>query len=219
MYNFDDVGSMYVSLPPNLQNTENECFSYAFDRQIKRLHGLANKLTIWSDLDNVDPRYYDHMAIAIRAPYYKSEYTNKQKLKLIKASLEARRYAGTIKTMDELLNHSILHARFVPWYEYGGKPYHFKIETSYDPGKESRVLFKNMLQRVKAARSIIDGVEIDHDPIKQVVYIGTGFRQQKIIHVHNKDMLEYQMQGFVYLGLSAIMKKHIEIRRDGSDKV
>ena len=156
MYQFDDVGSTYLSLPPNLQTAENASFSYAFDRQIQKLHRLAKKLTVWSDLENVEPKYYDYMAMAIRAPYYKSEYNDKQKLNLIKSTLATQRYAGTVKAVEELLDHSILYAKFIPWHEYGGKPYHFKIATSDEPGMESRVLFADMLQRVKAARSIID---------------------------------------------------------------
>lgn len=212
MYQFYDVGSTYLSLPPNLQNLENECFAYAFDRQIRKLHMLAKKLTIWSDLDNADPKYYDHMALSIRAPYYKSEYSEKQKLKLIKATLESRMYAGTVKAVEDLLSHSILYAKFVPWYEYEGEPYHFKIQTSDDPGQESRALFADMLQRVKAARSIIDGVEIDHDPLKNTVYVGAGIFYQRVVHIPNKEKLEYMICGALYTGCAVIMDKQIVIK-------
>ncbi len=215
MYQFDDVGSTYLSLPPNLQNTENACFSYAFDRQIKKLHMLAKKLTVWSDLDNADPKYYDYMAISIRAPYYKSEYSEKQKLKLIKATIESRMYAGTAKAVEDLLIHSVLYAKFVPWYEYNGepgKPYHFKIETTDAPEGESRALFADMLQRVKAARSIIDGVEIDHDPVKNMVHIGVGILYQRILHIRNKEKIEYKLMGAVYSGCAAVIKKQIVIK-------
>lgn len=214
MYQFDDVGSMYLSLPPNLQTTENACIAYAFDRQIQKLHRLAKKLTVWSDLDSVDPQYYDYIAMAIRAPYYKSEYSSKQKLNLIKSTLAAQRYAGTVKAVEELLDHSILCAKFIPWYEYGGKPYHFKIATSDDPGVESRVLFANMLQRVKAARSIIDGVEIDHEPIKSTLYIGAGIRHQRIVHIHNKEKFEYRIYGALHAGCAAIITKQIAIGKE-----
>lgn len=220
MYQFDDVGSMYLSLPPNLQNVENECFSYAFDRQIKKLHKLAKKLTVWSDLDNADSRYYDHMALSIRVPYYRSEYNEKQKLKLIKSTLGGRVYAGTVKAVEELLMNSILHAKFIPWYEYDGKPYHFKIATSDDPDAESRVRFADMLQRVKAARSIIDGVEIDHAPVENRIYIGTGMSWMRIVQIPNREEIGYRIAGALYAGCVGIMKKQIVIERgDMDDKI
>lgn len=213
MYQFDDVGSMYLSLPPNLQTTDNACFAYAFDKQVKRLHVLAKKLTVWSDLDHADPKYYDYMALAIRASYYKSEYNNKQKLKLIKSTLAERRYAGTVRAIEELLKHSILDARFVPWYKYAGEPYHFKIETSDTPEKDAVLSFESMLQRVKAARSIIDGVEIDHGPTKGNLYIGVGVCQQGIINIPNKSEITYKICGKWYVGCPMVVSGQITARK------
>ena len=87
MFKFDEVGSTYMSLPPNLQTIENDCFGYALDKQIKKLHGLAKNLTIWSDIENADKKYYDYMALCIKAPYYRSEYTEKTKQDLLKTAI------------------------------------------------------------------------------------------------------------------------------------
>lgn len=97
MYEFDDIGSTYLSLPPNMQTVENECFGYALDRQMKLFHRLAKTLTVWSDMDSVDPKYYDFMAMCLRAPYYRSEYSDKVKLELLKAAILSYRFAGTKK--------------------------------------------------------------------------------------------------------------------------
>lgn len=161
MYLFDDVGSTFLSLPPNLQTTENDCFGYALDRQLGKLHKLAGQITVWSDLDNVNPKYYDFMAMTIRAPYYKSEYSDKQKLGLLKSALMTRRYAGTIKAIDELLSHTLTNASFVPWYEYGGKPYCFKITADADEiDNASMREFVRMISLVKSARSQMEGIGI-----------------------------------------------------------
>lgn len=158
MYQFDDVGSTFLSLPPNLQTTENDCFGYALDRQMEKMHRLARQITVWSDLDNADPKYYDYLAMTIRAPYYKSEYSNKQKLGLIKSALLTRQYAGTIKAIEELLSHTITDALFVPWYEYGGKPFFFKIIVDADEVDDKSMReFVRMISTVKSARSQMEG--------------------------------------------------------------
>ncbi|MCM1045647.1 MAG: phage tail protein [Candidatus Gastranaerophilales bacterium] len=161
MYRFDDVESTFLSLPPNLQTTENECFGYALDRQMKRMHKLAKQITVWSNLDDVDPKYYDSLAITIRAPYYKSEYGDKQKLGLIKSALLTRRNAGTLKAIEELLSHTLINAVFIPWYKYGGKPYHFKIIVDADETDDSSLReFIRKIASVKSARSIFEGAVI-----------------------------------------------------------
>lgn len=162
MYQFDDVGSTFLSLPPNLQTTENECFGYALDRQLKRMHELAKQITVWSNLDNVDPKYYDSLAMTIRAPYYRSEYSNKQKLGLIKSALLTRRNAGTIKAIEELLSHTLSAASFIPWYKYGGNPYFFRVTADVDEvDSGSMGEFIRKISAVKSARSIFDGVAIN----------------------------------------------------------
>ena len=191
MFNYDDVGSTFMSLPPNLQNTENECISYAFDRQIGKMNSLARKLTVWSDLNNVNPKYYDYLAMAVRAPYYKSEYADGQKLALIKTAILTRKYAGTIKAIEELLSNTFITATFVPWYEYNGQPYHFKIVTGENPTEDAKSFFEKMLKEVKAARSIIDGVEIDNGVTKTMIYIGAGLQVEKITDIENKGGREH----------------------------
>jgi P2-related tail formation protein len=166
MYKYDDVGSTFLSLPPNLQTTENECFGYAFDRQMQKMNRLAHQLSVWGDLDNTDPKYYDYMAMTIGAPYYKSEYTDAQKLGIIKSAPMKRRYAGTIKAIEELLKNTISSASFMPWYEYGGEPYHFKVKTGEVPDADLKTVFNAMLKRVKAARTIFDFIEILIDPVE-----------------------------------------------------
>lgn len=161
MYLFDDVGSTFLSLPPNLQTTDSDCLGYALDRQIKRMHKLAKQITVWSDLDNVDPKYYDSLAMTIQAPYYKSEYINKQKLGLIKSALLTRRNAGTIKAIEELLSHTLSAASFIPWYEYGGEPYFFRVTADSDEIDDGSMgEFIRKISAVKSARSIFDGIVI-----------------------------------------------------------
>lgn len=164
MYQFDNVGSTFLSLPPNLQTTENECFGYALDRQMKRMHKLARSITVWSDLDNVDPKYYDSLAMTIRAPYYKSEYSNRQKLGLIKSALLTRRNAGTMKAIEELLSHTLTGASFMPWYEYGGRPYCFKVIANADEANENNMEeFIRMISAVKSARSCMESIGMQAD--------------------------------------------------------
>lgn len=171
MYRLDDAGSTFLSLPPNLQTTENECFGYALDRQIARMYKLAKQITVWSDLDHVDPKYYDYLAMTIRAPYYKSEYDNNQKLGLIKSALLTRRNAGTIKAIEELMSHTLTGASFIPWYEYGGKPYSFKVVADADEVNDDNMgEFVRMISAIKSARSIMEGIGMKSDIDNSMLY-------------------------------------------------
>lgn len=176
MYKIDDIGGTYVSLPPNLQTIENQCYCYALDRQIQKFKKLADGLTIWSDLDNVNPKYYDYLAMCIRAPYYRSEYTDEQKLNLIKTAIMSYRYAGTRKAINELTGIIFDEARFIPWNEYGGQPYHFRIRADDIFTEDATAIFGNVLKKVKAARSIMDALEATRK-YQDSLYVGAHIKE------------------------------------------
>ena len=46
MYRIDDEKTYYMMLPPNLQDTDAECFSYALSKQLEKLVRLAEKLNV-----------------------------------------------------------------------------------------------------------------------------------------------------------------------------
>jgi P2-related tail formation protein len=174
MYGLTDIGSLYRSLPPNLQTTENECLGYAIDRQMEKFAGLARRLTIWSDVDNADAGCLDQMALTIRAPYYKSEYDEATKRALIKSAVETRRLAGTRRAVELLLSKAYNDSTYTPWYEYGDDPYYFKVTTDEAMSQDIADLFAAALGSAKAVRSHIRSVEV-HRTIDQPYYAGGGF--------------------------------------------
>lgn len=174
MNKIDDIGSLYRSLPPNLRNTENECMAYAVDRQIKKLTTYAEKLRLWSNLDGADSKYYGSMATCLQTPYYDSGYSNEIKLNIIKATMMTKKAAGTKAAVGAVLE-SIYGAtsKTVPWYEYGGKPYHFKALVE-DWGDETSInKLSKTIEKAKAQRSVYEGIEMIRKDA-DTIYSGTG---------------------------------------------
>lgn len=187
MYRIGETGGLYLSFPPNMQNPETEALCYAVERQIRRMKKLACKLNVWGDLDNADPRHYDYVASCLRALYYRSDMTNDQKLLIIKKSMMTYRYAGSIRAIEELLGNLFHEARFIPWYEYGGRPYHFKINVSGNPNAETKRALEDILKKVKAARSVIDAVEIKERTVTGNCYVGLGIFTTKTVSIQSMD--------------------------------
>lgn len=172
MYRIDDIGGLFASLPPNLQNAKNEAYCYALDRLFQKTVMYSKKIGIWTDIKNTESKWYDYMATCIRTPYYRSDYSDEQKRKLIEGTLLTYKYAGSRRAVENMLINIFGEARFVPWYEYEGEPYHFKVVVSKKPSKEDKDLFTRMLKRVKSAREIIDEVDIITGKFEAKWYIG-----------------------------------------------
>lgn len=163
MYKLDDEETLYMSLPPNLQNEKTKSLSVAFAHQMKKYLAYADRLNIWGDIDHLAPEHYDAFAACIAVPYYRSDFPDDKKLKLIKQSYIVRRFAGTQTAIDALLDGVFDDASYIPWYEYGGKPYRFKVLVYDMLTEDAAELFTDVLQKVKAARSILDSIEIGRE--------------------------------------------------------
>ena len=163
MYRIDDENTYLMMLPPNMQDTDAECFSYALSKQMHRFIEMAEKLNLWGNLKNADPRYYDYIAACMRVPYYRSEFSDDVKLKLICHGYEIYRYAGTRAGVKDLINIIFDKAVYINWDEYEGEQYHFKVLV-YDVLKEdAATMLTNVIQKVKAARSVMDSIEIGRE--------------------------------------------------------
>ena len=187
MYKIGENGGLYASFPPNMQNAENKALCYAIERQIKRMVTLARRLNVWGDLEHVAPAHYDYIAACLGSLYYRSDMPPDAKLEIIKKSMLTYRYAGSIKAIEELLCSLFDDAEFVPWYQYGGKPYHFKINVSGDPNAETKEALNKILQKVKSARSVIDAVEIKERTVTSTCYIGIGMLATQTIYINSMD--------------------------------
>ena len=61
MYRIDDIGGLFASLPPNLQNAKNEAYCYALDRLFQKTVmyskkiGILNQngMTIWQPVSGL----------------------------------------------------------------------------------------------------------------------------------------------------------------------
>lgn len=169
-----DDAATFLSFPPNFQNAEIEALGCAVDRQMKKLLHFVSGISVWSDMDAVSPKYYDYMAASLRAPYYSSEYDEKTKLGILKKTLQTYMFAGTVSAVEEMLSEIFLDAEFVPWFQYGGEPFHFKIRLPAEPSDEMIQKFLTILKRIKSQRSIIDSMETKTYQIDIPVYFATG---------------------------------------------
>ncbi len=169
-----EMNALFLSLPPNLQNDENYAMCRALDRQFGRLMDFFREMLVWGDLERVDSKYYDDIAAMIRALYYSSELDDTTKYQILSGALQTYRDAGSSRAIIDLIGKMFPDSSFAPWYEYGGKPYHFKINAPTEPTEENIKKFIEVLQKVKAQRSVMDAIESKTYSIHLDIHSGEG---------------------------------------------
>ncbi len=115
---------------------------------------------LYSRIDTLEEETLDALAWQYHMDIYDATADIETKREAVKTAIRYHRYKGTVWAVKEAAALASKHAEVVEWFDYGGKPYHFKAVTlSGVPDlDELRTLIKVMTD-AKNVRSWIDGIE------------------------------------------------------------
>ena len=168
-------------LPINLVDDEQIiAASKAFDNEkvkIQRAYTLCN---ILSDLESLTNEALDILAWQWHIENYDSENLNKkQKCSMIQQSLRWHQKKGTRKIVEESMSVIYENTCLEEWYEYAGKPYHFKISTGTTQSITEKNIAKliQVINMVKNERSWLDEITLKRKSLGT-----TFFSSAKCVH-------------------------------------
>ena len=105
------------------------------ERQQKVL-ALADKLNVYTDIDNADEELLDILAIQRKVDWYDQGYPIETKRRIIKTALQIRRFYGTDWATETALQSVYPGSKILQWYDYDGTPGHFKVECDISESQE-----------------------------------------------------------------------------------
>lgn len=78
--------------------------------------------------------------------YYDDKLSAEQKQALIRSSWSVHRKKGTAQAIEDVVSIILDKAKIVEWFEYGGDPYHFRIEIDgpYSGDETLKVVFRTV---------------------------------------------------------------------------
>lgn len=156
------------TLPPVLQNDEKLlALATAASAAILRMRENAEKAKIYTCIDSLPEELLDILAVDFKVDWWNPEYAIEEKRQTLKDSWRVHRYLGTKYAVETAISAIYEAAKVSEWFEYGGKPFHFKIlidamYESADSEKHRQVLER--VQYYKNLRSVLEGVEYTAQP-------------------------------------------------------
>ena len=171
MINFYD-GEIKDILPSNLmEDPAAQAFSYALREGTRLLNRYTQLCYVYCSIDTAPNDVVDLLAKELRTQYYSDALELDVKRGLVRNTLIWYMTAGTPAAVEELVGIVFGEGEVSEWYEYGGKPYWFKIKTNAILTEDMNTFFSDMIRRVKNTRSHIEAIEI-HRTIEQTIYAG-----------------------------------------------
>lgn len=132
----------------------------------KLVPGLADSmclLTTWNHIDELQEAELDDLAVELNVLWYDKTASIYTKRDLIKNCMEVYRHLGTKWAVESVTKSYFGDAYIQEWFEYDGEPGHFRIYStnpSLSISDDKLGEFMNLLEKVKRASSLLDGIYI-----------------------------------------------------------
>lgn len=167
-------GQLTDIMPGNITKyPEVRALSYALQQVCRLLYQYSQRLYIYARLDEQPEEIIDLLASELRTQYYNENLDIETKRSLVRNTLIWYMSAGTPAAVEELVATVFGEGRVMEWYEYGGKPYTFKIKTNAIMMGDEIEYFTKLIKRVKNTRSHLDAIEFSRTT-KGTIYAGTA---------------------------------------------
>lgn len=137
-----------------------------------------DRVRIISNIDGLDEEVLDILARDFKVDWWDPEYSIDEKRRTLKGSWRVHKTLGTKAAVETAIRAIYPLTTVEEWFEYGGKPYHFRLNInitndSIDSAKQRRVLER--LNFYKNLRSHVDEVKYFLMPEKAWAVTGGGF--------------------------------------------
>jgi len=154
--------SLLDILPPNLLADEQiNAAAQALDTELQKITAATKEALLLPRLDELPEEVIDLLAWQWHVDFYEPVGMDiETKRRLIKNSIAWHRIKGTPAAVEEVVSAIFDTSHVLEWFEYGGKPYHFKVVTE-DVTTDKDVLerTRRAIHAAKNARSWLETVE------------------------------------------------------------
>ena len=123
--------NMAKLLPKFMKADETDvALSHAMDVLLAEPANRAKILRKWDQIDNMNDAQLDEMAWEFNIDWWDSSFSLETKRSVIRTCYRVHEKRGTKWAVEELITSAFGMGKVTEWFEYGGQPYWFKIQTS-----------------------------------------------------------------------------------------
>lgn len=176
-------------MPQNLASqTEVQAIAYAVQKQIAKLCDYADGARLYAAVASIPEDALDLLAVELRTPAYDENYTITVKRTLVQGALTFFMKMGTPYAVNKIIEAIFETGYIKEWFEYGGRPYHFKAYTTNPSITEGDVdEFTRVLSTVKRLSAWLDDIILDLATDPMETYIGHWLHTGEYIELRSVD--------------------------------
>ncbi len=124
------------------------------------------QLLIYPVIDRLDEQLLDILAHDFKVDWWNPDYSLEEKRRTLKSSWRVHKTLGTKAAVDEAISAIYPNSGAVPWFDYGGEPYHFRLEINASGTIASLEKQARVLDLARYYRSLRDHLDEIHYTIE-----------------------------------------------------
>lgn len=148
-------------LPSSIAEDENiKAISKATDEQLKDINQKIRYVILLARIEEQEDAVLDELAWHFHVDFYREDLDRAAKINLIRTSISDHRLKGTPYAVKKVCTDIFKSAQVVENWNYGGEPYHFKVNLIEEPTTDENKInmLIDMINATKNARSWCDEV-------------------------------------------------------------
>ena len=136
MKRIDDY-SVHDDLPESLNRQNAKELAELWDKaQLKFIDSQIHKILIYPVIDQLDSELVDELAIQLHCDFYDKSLSIEARRNIVKTSIAWHRIKGTPAAVEMLTQNIFRNSYTKEWFEYGGRPYFFRMVQDISDGRE-----------------------------------------------------------------------------------
>ena len=165
--------SLIDILPPNLlADKQIYAAARALDDELQKITAATRNALLLPRLDELSEDVIDLLAWQWHVDFYEPSMSIETKRQLVRESIAWHRIKGTKAAVEKMAQTVFKGGVVTEWFEYGGEPYHFRIDVLNAPNmtEESRDRLLAVVKASKNTRSWLDELRFRREAQNDMYY-------------------------------------------------
>ena len=167
--------SLLDILPQNLLRDEQiKAAAQALDTELQKITAATRNALLLPRLDELSEEVIDLLAWQWHVDFYEPSMSIETKRQLVRESIAWQRIKGTKAAVEKMARTVFKGGVVTEWFEYGGEPYHFRIDVLNAPNmtEERRGRLLAVVNASKNTRSWLDELRFRREAQNDMYYAG-----------------------------------------------
>ncbi|WNL11726.1 phage tail protein I [Aliarcobacter cryaerophilus] len=182
-----------ISLLPQSEDSKLKAIDLAYETRVAKLKQELQVISTLAQPKRANEEFLPYLAHTYQVVFWSDELTSDEERELIDLSILLHRKKGTIFALKEAFKKINMDIKISEWFDYGGLPYHFKIDIDLlnRPVTQKQLnLIEDFIEIYKNEKSILELGKIRAKTQIKSRYAGACMNTDiiKIYPAHSKKM-------------------------------